>query len=745
MSRPSVSHTNGSRANYYDSSSNMLIIGDSRMVQLYSWGYAGSYVAQWAGHYGGSAGYVINSSDAKKKMKSYISKICKKHGSVRVYVEATVNAYSASNYKNHAKAQISCANDLISYISKNSLEGVVFCTSMLPGDGQYSVSKYNKYVKEQSEKKGSKFCYLDIDPGGLKYDKWDKVHFKDKAEGGSVYKIMSQAASIKYVVKKSGKFTMAIDTDGASKSYGSGSHQSGTSLRYGKNNASLPADKIPFIVYGKGDWYSGCKGKLGLVIDKTKNTYVFGVCADAGPAWGEISLKAAWDLGHTSASGAAGYTSNSKIIIFPKISCKLSECNSVKEVNARIKAKGKEVLSKIDIKTLADSDLKAPPGTQDDDYDDDDEWDYVDLEINEDLITPYLITVNRSTKTKLNYDELKNEKVVGAMVEGGYLYTKQNKEVDFENPKLLDQIKEVNRAGLQYALYVTTRAMSVAEAKKELLAIEHIVLKYPPALGFWLALDLTKKVSINDKIIDEYYAQLYKFGLKGKVGFYVTTNQLKQITWKNHCNKWLLWWNKHTKKLEDFQTVLTPEFFILPDGKNGEINTRVYFKKTDDEDEDPPGKKTTKGKESDKDYFDQRYPCPGYTSVSCGFGDYAGHTGTDFGTGGKINKKVVAAESGKVVLSTDKKDAKGNYISYGRYIIIEHKKKTKAGKKCWTLYAHNNERLVSKGDTVVRGDQIAWSGNTGNSNGPHVHFEIRLGSNSSSSAVDPMPYLRGEK
>ncbi len=50
-----------------------------------------------------------------------------------------------------------------------------------------------------------------------------------------------------------------------------------------------------------------------------------------------------------------------------------------------------------------------------------------------------------------------------------------------------------------------------------------------------------------------------------------------------------------------------------------------------------------------------------------------------------------------------------------------------------TVYAHNNKLLVKKGQRIKKGQQIAWSGNTGRSSGPHLHFEIRKGT----AAINP--------
>lgn len=159
---------------------------------------------------------------------------------------------------------------------------------------------------------------------------------------------------------------------------------------------------------------------------------------------------------------------------------------------------------------------------------------------------------------------------------------------------------------------------------------------------------------------------------------------------------------------------------------------------------------TTTTKPSNSNYISMTYPCPSYKTITCGFGAYSGHTGCDFSTGGNVNQKVVAADSGTVILSRDIKCDRdtcqksyhgGGYCSYGRYIVIRHDKPNKNGQTVYTLYAHNNARYVSEGSHVSKGEQIAASGSTGNSTGPHLHFEVRVGGSSQSYAVNPAYYL----
>lgn len=93
-------------------------------------------------------------------------------------------------------------------------------------------------------------------------------------------------------------------------------------------------------------------------------------------------------------------------------------------------------------------------------------------------------------------------------------------------------------------------------------------------------------------------------------------------------------------------------------------------------------------------------------------GQYKMHTGLDFG-GQPSGTPVYASAPGIVITA-------GWLNGYGYTVIIDH------GNKISTLYAHNSKLLVSVGDEVERGQAIAKVGSTGNSTGPHIHFEVRV-------------------
>jgi len=93
----------------------------------------------------------------------------------------------------------------------------------------------------------------------------------------------------------------------------------------------------------------------------------------------------------------------------------------------------------------------------------------------------------------------------------------------------------------------------------------------------------------------------------------------------------------------------------------------------------------------------------------------SGHNGMDFRA--SQGTKVKAALTG-VVTAVGNTDAVPGCYSYGKFLLIKH------NNGLTTLYAHMSFISVKKGDTVITGDTIGYSGNTGYSTGPHLHFTV---------------------
>ena len=125
------------------------------------------------------------------------------------------------------------------------------------------------------------------------------------------------------------------------------------------------------------------------------------------------------------------------------------------------------------------------------------------------------------------------------------------------------------------------------------------------------------------------------------------------------------------------------------------------------------------------------WPVPGFNWISSPFGwrtlygQANWHGGIDIAGGGIYGKPIIASNTGRVELV--------RYYStgYGYHVMIDH------GDDYWTVYGHMSSIAVSEGEWVAQGQVIGYVGSTGNSTGPHLHFEIRV----NGERVDPLNYL----
>ncbi len=131
---------------------------------------------------------------------------------------------------------------------------------------------------------------------------------------------------------------------------------------------------------------------------------------------------------------------------------------------------------------------------------------------------------------------------------------------------------------------------------------------------------------------------------------------------------------------------------------------------------------------SDLDRLDFRWPTSGRITSDFGqrshplTGESDFHTGIDIAV--SYGTPIYAAESGSVSFA-------GWQSGYGYTIIIDH------GDGIETLYAHNSELKVNEGERVDKGEVVAYSGNSGTSTGPHLHFEIK----EEGEHIDPLNHL----
>lgn len=120
-------------------------------------------------------------------------------------------------------------------------------------------------------------------------------------------------------------------------------------------------------------------------------------------------------------------------------------------------------------------------------------------------------------------------------------------------------------------------------------------------------------------------------------------------------------------------------------------------------------------------------PCPGASYISSEFGEYRSpsdpaHKGRDYAAG--TGTPIYAADGGSVIMA-------GWAGTAGNWVVIDH------GNGLVTKYMHQTAVCVSAGQTVSKGQQVGYVGSTGDSSGPHLHFQAESGG----TAVDPRNYL----
>ena len=112
------------------------------------------------------------------------------------------------------------------------------------------------------------------------------------------------------------------------------------------------------------------------------------------------------------------------------------------------------------------------------------------------------------------------------------------------------------------------------------------------------------------------------------------------------------------------------------------------------------------------------------------YSDGSPHHGIDICvSGGTEGKNVIAAQSGKAMT------VGYGHWSMGNYIILDH------GNGLFTAYYHLSSINISQGQTVKQGQVIGHAGHTGNTTGPHLHFEVRTNKNGTVTRCNPLNYV----
>lgn len=168
------------------------------------------------------------------------------------------------------------------------------------------------------------------------------------------------------------------------------------------------------------------------------------------------------------------------------------------------------------------------------------------------------------------------------------------------------------------------------------------------------------------------------------------------------------------EKLSPGKKIILPDVTKVQSVASNSSNVKKSTSSKDSSNKKPTTSKT----------FASRGSLPTSGTITSKYGKRWGkqHTGIDIAAPTGTN--VYAFMDGKVSFS-------GWKTGYGKLIIIDH------GNGIQSYYAHNSKLIVESGQTVKKGTHIAEVGNTGNSTGPHTHFEVRK----NGTAVNPHNYI----
>lgn len=120
------------------------------------------------------------------------------------------------------------------------------------------------------------------------------------------------------------------------------------------------------------------------------------------------------------------------------------------------------------------------------------------------------------------------------------------------------------------------------------------------------------------------------------------------------------------------------------------------------------------------------YISSGYGNRSASISGWSFHGGTDIAGAGIYGKPVYASRAGRVIAAVN------GTTGYGKYVVIDH------GDGFTTVYGHCSSLNVTTGQYVTKGQHISNVGSTGNSTGPHLHFEVRY----NGVKQNPMNYVK---
>jgi len=177
---------------------------------------------------------------------------------------------------------------------------------------------------------------------------------------------------------------------------------------------------------------------------------------------------------------------------------------------------------------------------------------------------PYLITLNRLSNVP-PATVFNQQRISGAIVEVSDYFdiiTHRPNSIIY-NARLQSQLEALIKYDVPFGLYLTLRARNVSEVNVEFNAFFNVAQYIKPQIGIWVKRMFTQSTkTTNDAMIQRSFNILSARKYENQIGLYLSNNDLNNITWSMHKDRWLLWIDNHIRN--NIELVNLVEHDIVP-------------------------------------------------------------------------------------------------------------------------------------------------------------------------------------
>ena len=170
---------------------------------------------------------------------------------------------------------------------------------------------------------------------------------------------------------------------------------------------------------------------------------------------------------------------------------------------------------------------------------------------------PYVIMPDPGV-SNINYANMREAGVVGTMLFAGNMGGRK-----YMNQNLDAQVRNADSYHVPFGLYCDVRARNEADARAECRELYYVVSRHSPKLGIWLNLETGADSGTMQNILQIYYDNIVKWGLKGRCGIMATTSQANKAQYKLWVDRFAFWWVNNIDSTNCLENIFTPSMFKL--------------------------------------------------------------------------------------------------------------------------------------------------------------------------------------